>query len=319
MHSAPEINTCAVVQGNIRQGAAKVMAVLAKHFDLVILSTWQDEDSTSIPHGNWDLVLSDKPAQPGFSNRNLQRLSTAAGLRRARELGATHVLKWRTDMLPTRLDVRQLMRWAKSDVPPGMNSRLVTCAFRNLSVREDWFSTIPDLFAFGDLELMTMLWGDAGFDYERNMNIPDALLQDEGDAWLHRPDAMGVYCPEAELYAQFKNRLQERVRQRLNHAVIAKTYMRLIDHRRLGICWFGASGQFRPIAQALQHPWWTEVTWESGRPTVAELGYPETTLLQKLRRKYLTPWVNRREISMQQKWYAQYIAMHTFFEASSKS
>lgn len=308
--SVPSIKTCAVVQGNIRQGAAMVMEMLSKHFDLVILSTWQDEVPACIPRGNWELVLSDKPTQPGYSNRNFQRLSTAAGLRRAREMGATHVLKWRSDMLPTRLDVTQLMQWAQYEVPPGMNSRLVTCAFRNLSVRQDWFSTIPDLFAFGDIESMIMLWGDAGYDYARSMNIPDAMLQEEGDVWLNRTDVMGLYCPEAELYAQFKNRLQDKFGRRLIHPEIAGSYMRLIDHRRLGICWFGAPGQFRPIAQALQHPWWTEAIWENGRPTVAESGYPETTFVQKLRRKHLTPWVNRREVAMQQQWYGQYIAMH---------
>ncbi|MFN4003716.1 MAG: hypothetical protein ACK4J1_03275 [Hylemonella sp.] len=303
----PTVKTCAVVQGNIRRGTDEVLACLVRHFDLVILSTWDDEPAEKIPRGNWGVVLSRKPAVPGHSHRNFQRLSTAVGLRRAGELGATHVLKWRTDMLPTRLDVPQLLAWSSFDVPEGMASRLVTCAFRNLTVRQDWFSTIPDLFAFADIGLMNQLWGDESFDYSRSMNIPPEMAQEAGLEWAARPDAAGLYCAEAELYAIFKSRLQRLLGQQLTHVEIAKDYMRLIDHRRLGVCWFGEPGRFRSISQALQHPWWTERTWEHGRPQVTEWGYPDRGLIKKYRRKFLTPRVIRRELECQFDWYRRWL------------
>ena len=297
------IKTCVVVQGNIRRGTDEVLALLTGHFDLVILSTWDDESQEKVPAGRWNVVLSRKPVVSGYSHRNLQRLSTAAGMRRAEELGATHVLKWRTDMLPTKLNVPQLLEWTHDDVASDMRSRLVTCAFRNLTVTQDWFSTVPDLFAFGDIEIMKMLWGDESFDYSLPMNTPVEMMREAGSNWLDRIDAGGLYCAEAELYSLFKSRLQKKLGLQLTHIQIAKNYMRLIDHRHLGICWFGDSGKFRSILQAMQHPWWTEEIWINGRPQVTEWGYPDSGLVKKFRRKYLTPWIIRREMQRQAEWY----------------
>lgn len=302
-----EIKTSAVVQGNIRHGAEEVLTGLTKHFNHVVLSTWDDEPVEKIPLGNWEVVLNSKPAEPGLSHRNFQRLSTASGLRRARELGATHVLKWRTDMLPTKLDVPQLLAWSDFEVPAGMASRLVTCAFRHLSVQQDWFSTMPDLFAFAEIGLMELLWGDTLFDYSRPMNMPEEMVQALGLDWTARDDAGGLYCAEAELYAIFKSRLQCHLGRSLTHEEIAKGYMRLFDHQLLGICWFGGSGQFRSITQALQHPWWTEQTWESDLSTVSEPGYPERGLLKKFKRDYLTPRAIKRELALEAGWYRAWI------------
>jgi hypothetical protein len=296
------------VQGNIRYGCDAVLGFLTRHFNYVVLSTWDDEPTASIPKGRWDLVLNRKPTEPGLTHRNFQRLSSAAGLRRARELGSTHVLKWRTDMLPTQLDVGQLLHWAKADATHALESRLVTCAYRNLTVHQDWFSTIPDLFAFSDIELMTTLWGDESFNYQHRTNVPQAMAKEVGEAWSSRPDAAGLYCPEAELYALFKSRLQDRFGEALTHAQIARRYMRLVDHCRLGICWFGPNGTFRTITQALQHPWWTEAQWQSGGETVTEWGYPENTFRQKFRGKYLTRWQQNKELALQKGWYAAYVA-----------
>ena len=300
------IYTCAVVQGNLRHGTDEVLACLSRHFDRVILSTWDDEDPGKIPQGDFELVLNRKPAVTGYTHRNYQRLGTAAGLRRAEELGATHVLKWRTDMLPTKLDVQQLLKWSNYKIPPGFNSRLVTCAFRNLTVNQDWFSTIPDLFAFADIRLMKLLWGDESFDYSKDMNIPDDMAKEYGLEWCNRADVRGLFCPEAELYANFKSRLQQQLHRKLTHFSIAKHHMRLFNHRHLGICWFGEQGKFRSITQALQHPWWSEWIWKFGEPYRVESGYPETTWLQKFRRKHLTRLAIKYELYKQRKWYEAY-------------
>ncbi|WOB10076.1 hypothetical protein [Piscinibacter gummiphilus] len=306
------VKTCAVVQGNIRQGTAEVLLCLSGLFDEVVLSTWEGEALETLPRGRWAVVQSPKPQAPGYTHRNYQRRSTAVGIRHAEALGATHVLKWRTDMLPTRLDVSQLLAWSAERVPKGLTSRLVTCAFRNLSVRQDWFSSIPDLFAFARIELMRLLWDDDGFDYSQPMNVPPGMLKEHGTEWMtSHPDVATLYCAESELYALFKERLQAATGRHWTHPSMAKECMYLIDHMRLGICWFGsAAGQFRSITQALQFPWWTEHTWRNGKPVVADWGYPETTWIQKMRRKHLTRWVSRRELRCEQEWYAAYRAAH---------
>lgn len=294
-----------VIQGNIRRGSDEVLQEMSRHFDSIVLSTWQD-DKPRIPQGKFEVVLNDKPATPGYSHRNYQRLSTAVGIECAEQVGCTHILKWRTDMLPTKLDTDQLVRWSEYQVPQGMTSRLVTCAFRNLTVVPDCFSSIPDLFAFGSTESMRLLWGREGFDFSKEINVPTEMLAECGTTWLGGADVEGVYCAESELYALFKARLQTKLAMKLDHARIVLDYMRLIDHNRLGICWFGAREGFRSILQAPEHPWWSENDWVH-RPGPAPIGpgYP----VQRLRRmrSSLSGWVGiRGELARQSVYYRNF-------------
>lgn len=296
----------AVVQGNLRRGTDEVLTCLTKHFKQVILSTWDDEPLDTLRGKGIDIVTSRKPVSTGYTHRNYQRLGTAAGLRRAEELGATHVLKWRTDMLPTNLSVSKLMEWSEYDPPENLGSRLVTCAFRNLSVEPDWFSSIPDYFAFSNLRVMKMLWDDDGFDYSKDMNVPDEMFRECGTEWAHATSAAKVFCAESELYAIFKWRLQKTLGISLTHPIVAKKYMRLFDHRRLRICWF-STNDFRSIFQAAQHPWWSESTWRKGNPTISVPGYPESKLSQYLKKRCLSPPLRKRELYWQRKWHHDYL------------
>jgi hypothetical protein len=278
------MKTACIIQGNIREGFGYVLNEIQKHFSVVIVSTWEDERD-KIKEGNFILVLNKKPLNPGYANRNYQRYSTARGLEVAKELNCEYVMKWRTDMLPTNLNINQLLNWANFDIPKGFNSRIVTCAFRNLTVIEDWFSSIPDLFAFGHIDTMLYLWGDNEFNYELLMNPPLEMLIDEGNTWMKEKNISGIWCAESELYAILKVRLQKKIGEKLNHELIAKNYMRLIDHNKLGIIWFGDNGKFRSILQALQHPWWTEKIWLKGGVRKIHSKYPENRLYSFLMKK----------------------------------
>ena len=275
LYAGKKTKTACVVQGDIRRGVQDVLKQAARHFDIVVLSTWKS-DEAKIPAGEFQVVLNEKPDDPGSTNRNLQRKSTAAGLALAESLGCTHAMKLRTDMLPVHLDVENLMRLAHWNVPDEVPSRIVTSAFRNITVDPDWFSTIPDLFSFGSIEMMKLLWGDFEFDYSREMNIPSRMLSECGVAWKEEPRAAGTFCPEAELYAIFKDRLERLLKCPLDHTTIAKQLLNLIDHESLGMCWFDPVQGFRSVVQALEHPWWTERLWRCGRPVLSEKGYPVT-------------------------------------------
>lgn len=299
------MKTACVIQGNLRDGFELVLHEMQKHFDIVIISTWEEE-SKKIPDGDFITVLSKKPEIAGYSNRNYQRYSTAKGIAKAKELGCDYVLKWRTDMLPTKLNIDQLIKWANVDLHDKLPSRIVTCTFRNLTVREDWFSSIPDLFAFGHIELMEMLWGDNEFDYSKMMNPPKQMIADEGDDWLLRNEISGYWCAESELYAIFKDRLQKKLNTKLSHETIAKNYMRLIDHHRLGIVWFGPNHTFRSIYQAWQHPWWNERIWKYAHPTYVQKGYILQTKIQRIKEK-LSIVAIQYEIFIQQKYLKDYL------------
>lgn len=262
-----------VIQGDYRRGTDQVLRHLPKIFDHTIFSTWE-EDLGVIPDGNFSVIASKKPKIPGLANRNLQRFSTARGINLAKELGCDYILKWRSDMLPARLDLEKLIRWANFDVSPMMKSRLVMPAFRNLSVEPDYFSSIPDLFSFADTCLMEMLWGDSGFNYDSPINMPSAILNSEILSGVNR-DLLGAYYPpESELYALLKDKLQLFLGFEISHNKFILDYCRLFNENRLNIYWFNSMRGFRSIRQGYEHPWWTEKDWQSKNSMIHDFGYP---------------------------------------------
>ena len=259
-----------------------------------MLSTWAD-DECKAPSGNYSLVVSDKPPVGGLSNRNYQRLSTARGIQAAAAVGCDYVLKWRTDMLPSKLDVNELLSWANFNVPRGMQSRLVMPAFRNLSVEPDWFSSIPDLFSFGHVQEMEMLWGDAEFNYSVSMNLPREMSDALSGVLTDATRLTDLYCAESELYAIFRSRLQAKLGIELDHPTIALGYFRLFDYQRLGIFWFAKERGLRSIGQAWEHPWWTESTWQKGNARIVPCGYPVSGFSANVRRAIspLRVWIEQ--------------------------
>ncbi len=67
---------------------------------IIILSTWNntsDEIISKFKKLNIEIVLSNYPVHTGIGNINYQIFSTMQGIRRAKALGVTHVMKTRTD------------------------------------------------------------------------------------------------------------------------------------------------------------------------------------------------------------------------------
>jgi hypothetical protein len=295
-----------VIQGDIRRGSSLVLQEMPKHFDCTILSTWGDEKA--IPKGNFSVIQSVKPPAPGFTSRNFQRKSTAKGIERARAEGCTHVLKWRTDMLPTTLDVKQLLAWSNHQVPAGAKSRLVMPAFRTISIEPDYLSSIPDLFAFGHIDDMEILWNDDGFDYTQQYNIPpefkNSLLN-----LVSGNDLQDFYCAESELYANYQSRLRHHLGTGLTHKEIAEQRLRLIDYRELGILWFGPKTGFRSVGQAWEHFWWTEKNWLKQNAQIHPYGRPIGGIRGRIRRK-ISKMKVQAELKEQEKiWQQQYPAV----------
>ena len=282
-----------VVQGDVRRGTAEVLSEMCSKFDYVVLSTWMC-DRIKAPSGIYNLLLNDRPLNPGLNNRNLQRLTTARGIKYAKDAGCDYVLKLRTDMLPGKINIDQLLAWSNYDVKPEMRARIVMPTFRNLSVEQDWFSTIPDLFAFGHISEMEMLWGDLDFDYSLDINLPKQMLSGDGGFSPNLLELTESYCPEAELYAIFKSRLEDKVGGNLNHYKIAKNYLRLIEHNRIGMYWFHGDRGFRSIRQAWEHPWWTEATWLNKAPIVVPAGYRVSGFVSTFRMRF-SPFMVRAD------------------------
>jgi len=260
-----------IIQGDIRVPLKPIIDELSKQFDLVVVSTWKDNEPLC-PDGDYELILNEKPAVTGVTNRNLQRYSTARGLELLADRGCTHVLKWRTDMLPTRLDVSDLLRLCHLGSENGLGGRIVTGSFRHLSVNPDWFSSFPDLYSFSTMEGAELLWSDDAFSYELEFNMPDRMRQELYICNGSKPDTIiycgkeyslrGIYAYDAhsELYAIFKDRIEKKYGASLSHREIIAKYFTLINDDYLGICWFNASKKvpFRAIRQGFNINWWRE-------------------------------------------------------------
>lgn len=106
-----------VVQGPIvpYTTAYVVRAMSARHPEAaIVLSTWDDTPSDLVDAVQpWtdEVVFSPRPAVAGIQNRNLQILSTRAGIDRAVARGATTVLKTRTDLAVLQPDLFAQARW----------------------------------------------------------------------------------------------------------------------------------------------------------------------------------------------------------------
>jgi hypothetical protein len=305
-------NVC-IIQGDIRtKYIDTIIQEMQKHFDKVIVSTWQGEES-KLPKGNYEVILNCPPSNKGFSHRNYQRLSTSSGLRLTKELNAEFVLKWRTDCLPTNFDLRKLIQQANYNIPAGFSSRLVMPAFRNLTVNPDWFSSFPDHFTFGRINEMEMLWGDSGINYSLDFNYPQEMFSNPmieliaDKMYYNSNNYTDSYDAHVELYAIYKSRLQKLTEREISHPEIARNYLCLIDHNQLKICWFGGNGKFRSITQVLIYPWWTEDTF-SGKSTykIVQAGYKKVEPFREVFYANKTKFFILRNRMMQSAWFKEY-------------
>lgn len=88
----------------------------------IVVSTWHDQaDALEADAAEFDRlavarVLSEKPAEPGFQNVNLQIVSTRAGLEALGTFGVSHAVKSRSDVR-VEADVRALLEEIRSTYP----------------------------------------------------------------------------------------------------------------------------------------------------------------------------------------------------------
>ena len=311
----------AIVQGNVREGTLEIIEELSRHFDHVILSAWE-ADRDKAPVGDYVRIFNKRPANEGATNRNLQRWSTCSGLRSAAELNCEFVLKWRTDLLPIKLDREALLGWAHHATPAGFPSRLVMCPFRQLSVTPDWFSSFPDFFAFGHIEMVRLLWEAPGFDFELPLNVPPGMRSLPGFAirqnrlFLNDIDVTISYNAHNECYAWFKENLQKQIQREITHREVVREFLALPDHRRWRICWFG-DRRFRAINQASDLGWLSERQWRTDQlPAPRPLTLLNGTVpsfLGQLRNTFVTKW----EIFLQKLWWRAYRRRRKFGRRAS--
>jgi len=99
MEETTKLKGCVVVQGATDTNNVKEIKKSFEGYQL-IFSTWEDADKTAYTKN--DIVLYNKyPKDSGVVNLGLQKESTLAGLKKAKELGWKSALKLRSDMWAT--------------------------------------------------------------------------------------------------------------------------------------------------------------------------------------------------------------------------
>lgn len=128
----------------------------------IILSTWQDADPVIISEIallGIHVVQQKKPENTGISNINLQILSTRMGIAKASELGATHVLKTRTDVRMYATDIEDFLLSALECYPklPQSKQKQRIIAF-DLNTFKGRPYSISDISLFGSIFDMNEYW-----------------------------------------------------------------------------------------------------------------------------------------------------------------
>jgi hypothetical protein len=137
---------------------------------VIILSTWTvpECDESALKQIDVKVILNERPIYSGVSNVNLQIVSTKLGMLLAKELGANHALKTRTDQRIYNPNfyaylTSLLYAFPLANACSDQYSRLIACSLNTFKLR---MYGISDMFLFGHIEDMVRYW-DVPFD-DRN-------------------------------------------------------------------------------------------------------------------------------------------------------
>lgn len=195
----------------------------------IILSTWKDTPHTQLSplaELGIDIVLSEKPDQPGPFNVNLQITSASAGMKRAKSLGAEWVLKTRTDQRihhPTFMS--GLISLAQLLPPSGQ--AIQTQKHRIFGVGQGNLKFVPyhlgDQSVFGHVDDMITYWSPP----YREGPLPEGFPSDSQSMFLELP--IGDLCRHATPETYFASRFLESQGRHLEWT-IADSWAAFRDH-----------------------------------------------------------------------------------------
>jgi hypothetical protein len=202
----------------------------------IILSTWSDEPShmlKMIESEGVELVLSERPEDFGIYNINLQIVSAASGIRRAKELGYRYSIKTRTDQRIYRYDLFDYFESLMTQFPlkEGLkqNKRLITWSFGTCKYR---LYGLSDFFMFGDTNDMLNYW-DADFykkGIEKYANLDNTNM----------PPLIGEVPIVAEIYlfVKYLEKIELRVDWSLKqYWEVLRDYFCVVDGTSMDVFW----------------------------------------------------------------------------------
>jgi len=194
--------TAVVIQGPILKTndfTLESVKLYKRHFDqsFIILSTWNDENPDyleKIKKAGGIVVVSPKPENPGLRNANMQIITTAAGMKKAKELGALYALKTRTDqriygrhVMEFLLNLLEIFPLEKSS---KQKKRIIGVSW---NTKLEIIYNFSDIFQFGTIEDMCAYWAH------------DPIAERQGDKTTFINGAH--MTTEAQLFTRFLKRV----------------------------------------------------------------------------------------------------------------
>lgn len=154
-----------------------------KHFPqaIIVLSTWKEESPEIINKFESlavEIVLNDKPEYFGFSNINLQIVSSGNGMKQAKDLGAEYAIKTRTDQRFYAPNIDDFLYNITQLFPvnyPGQKQRIVGVSLNTFKYR---LYGLSDMFAYGHIDDMLSFWNPQ-LD-TRTMELPNGKAKTPG-------------------------------------------------------------------------------------------------------------------------------------------
>ena len=169
-----------VIQGPIiskNDFTLETVKIYKKHFNdaLIILSTWEDENSAAVKlfeELDVSVILNEKPEYSGTSNINFQIVSSKNGIIKAQELGAEYALKTRTDQRIYAPNVADYLYNITKVFPvrgdyKRQKKRIVGVSLNTFKYR---LYGLSDMLIYGHIDDMLSYW---------NVNLDQRVFSDE--------------------------------------------------------------------------------------------------------------------------------------------
>lgn len=177
-----ETKMAIIIQGPIikeNDFTIETIKIYEKHFpdDLIILSTWNDEDRDYLkkcPTGNVKIIYNKRPDNPGISNVNYQIASSFAGVTLAKENNYQYVLKTRTDQRLYAPNIKEfffnILQVFPLNLGYNQKCRIIGVSLNTFKYRPYGLS---DMTLFGHIDDMLMYWSvDHDPRIPRQINAP---------------------------------------------------------------------------------------------------------------------------------------------------
>jgi hypothetical protein len=204
---------------------------------IIIYSTWMNADRKTlneIEKLGVEIILNELPTLFGTSNINLQIVSTNAGIKRAKELGANYVLKCRSDQrfYSDKADryLLSLLNLFPIKYDPSINQkmRIITTSLNTFKYRMYGMS---DTLNFGHIDDMLKYW-DA--DLDTRLNIKSKVTESD----IHPFEFAKYNVCEVYLVTSFLEKIGAKINWTLEDSFKKYAYhFCIIDQNSLDLYW----------------------------------------------------------------------------------